>query len=164
MLKPEQITIIVDTREQTPLDFKIKDIQIPTEIATLRTGDYSCKGLEHKIAIERKSLPDLLGCIGNGRERFEHELQRMKAYETRALVIESSWREIEFGQYKRSKLHPNSVLGSLISWQERYSIPIMMVDNHARAGAFVARLIYSAVKQRYTEYFQFFSKETPKDK
>ena len=157
-LKPQDITIIVDKREQTPLSFNIKDISIPTELGTLQTGDYSVKGLESKISVERKSLSDLLGCIGNDRERFERELERISAFETRALVIESTWEEIEAGNYYKSKVHPNAVIGSLLSWQEKYSLPIMMCVDHERTGLMTARLLFSAVKRRYSEYYQFFKK------
>jgi len=156
-LKPTDFTIVIDSREQTPLNFKIKDFEIPTLVKALPTADYSVKGLEQHIAVERKSLPDLVACVTRERERFEKELQRLQAYPTRLLVIESTWSEIEAGNY-RSKTNPQSVVGSLISWQERYSIPIMMCENHTRAGLMTARFLFSAVKRRYFEYAQFFKK------
>lgn len=65
-LKPEQVVAVVDTREQLPLDLA----PLQTVAGTLSTGDYSVRGLEHAIAIERKSLGDLLGCVGQHRERL----------------------------------------------------------------------------------------------
>jgi DNA excision repair protein ERCC-4 len=62
-LRPEQVVAIVDTREQLPLDLA----PLAVEVGTLATGDYSVRGLVDVIAIERKSLPDLLGCIGQDR-------------------------------------------------------------------------------------------------
>ena len=38
-----------------------------SERGGLYTGDYSIKGLERFVAIERKSLDDLMGCLGFGR-------------------------------------------------------------------------------------------------
>jgi hypothetical protein len=35
--------------------------------------------LEHVVAIERKSLGDLIGCIGVERERFDRVVQRLLA-------------------------------------------------------------------------------------
>lgn len=157
MFKPTDFTIIVDSREQTPLNFKIKDFEIPTIEKGLPTGDYSVVGLEDHICVERKSLADLVGCVTSGRDRFERELMRMQAYPTRLLVIESTWSEIEAGKY-RSKTNPQSVVGSLISWQERYNIPIMMCENHTRAGLMTARFLFSAVKRRVIEHQRFFKK------
>ena len=62
-----------------------------TEAATLATGDYTVKGLEHVVAVERKSLPDLLGCIGRDHARFDREVLRLLAYPVRCLIVESTW-------------------------------------------------------------------------
>ena len=70
-LKPEHVTALVDSREQTPLDLS----PLAVEVATLPTGDYSVRGLEHIVVIERKSLPDLLAVIGRDRRRFDREVQ-----------------------------------------------------------------------------------------
>ncbi len=144
-LKPEQLTAIVDTREQLPLN--LDPLQVTED--TLTTGDYSLVGLEHLIAIERKSLPDLIGCCGRERERFERELQRLQAYPTACLVIESSWAEIDRGQW-RSKIKVATVRNSLISWTSR-GLPIALVDDHERAGQFVARLLFTTAKRHYGE-------------
>ena len=69
MLKPEDITAIIDTREQQPLA-----LELDTVPGTLATGDYSVHGLEDLLTVERKSLDDLLGCMTSGRPRFEREL------------------------------------------------------------------------------------------
>lgn len=149
MLKPEQMTVVIDSREKTPLSFEIKGLKIPTQIGSMPTGDYTLLHLEDEICIERKSLPDLLGCIGRDRIRFEKELHRLMAYPVRALVIESNWKTIEGGNYYKSKVSPQSVIGSLLSWQHRYGIPIMMLDNQERASRFVARFFYSFAKSQY---------------
>ena len=48
----ENLTAIVDLREQLPLDLS----PLRTIRGTLATGDYSVQGLENIVAIERKSL------------------------------------------------------------------------------------------------------------
>jgi len=68
-------TIIVDSREQTPLVFA----HLPFIVSGLPTGDYSVKGLEDDFTVERKTLSDLYGSLTSGRERFMRELQRMRA-------------------------------------------------------------------------------------
>ena len=105
-IRPEQITAVIDTREQMPLDLA----PLRVEIATLTTGDYSVKGLEHVIAIERKSLSDALSCIGQQRERFDKEIQRMLAYPTRAVVVETTWADLSAASGgHRSHPRPRSV-------------------------------------------------------
>ncbi|MCC7291439.1 MAG: hypothetical protein IT449_05175 [Phycisphaerales bacterium] len=91
-------TIIIDTREQAPFTFA----NLPSEPGTLDTGDYSVRGLEHLVAVERKSLDDLLACVGRERERFKRELQRLRAYRFRLLIVEASAADLEQGTYPQA--------------------------------------------------------------
>jgi len=144
-LKPEAVTAIVDTREQRPLDLA----PLATEAGTLTTGDYSVKGLEAIVAVERKSLGDLLSCIGTERERFEREVQRLLAYPVRALVVEATWPAIEAGGW-RSKVTPAAAVGSLLGWVAA-GLPVVMAGDHARAGRYVSRLLFTAARRRWRE-------------
>ena len=144
-LKPENLIAVIDTREQLPLDLS----PLRVERATLTTGDYSVRGLEHVVAIERKSLGDLLSCIGMERQRFEKEVQRLLAFSTRALVVEATWQQIEAGEW-RSKIKPQAALGSLLGWVAA-GLPIIMAGDHERAGRYVSRLLYTAARRRWRE-------------
>ncbi len=144
-LRPEQVTCIVDTREQMPLDLA----PLRTTIGTLATGDYSIVGLESVVAIERKSLSDLLGCVGQERERFDREVMRLLAYPVRAIVVECSWADLEQGGW-RSKVTPAAAVGSCLGWVAA-GVPIIMADDHARAGRYVSRLLYIAARRRWRE-------------
>jgi hypothetical protein len=66
-----QKNITVDTREQKPI--KLKDYQITNE--KLEFGDYSCDKL---LAVERKSLNDLVSTLSSGFDRFNREVARAK--------------------------------------------------------------------------------------
>ena len=148
-LDPASVVCIIDTREQLPLDLA----PLRTEPGTLPTGDYSLRGLEHLVCIERKSLDDLLGCVGRDRERFERELMRMMAYPVRVLLVESTWGEIELGQW-RSKVTSSQAMGSLIGWAAM-GIQLAMVGDHSRAGRFASRLLYTVARRRYAELRSF---------
>jgi len=149
-MKITDITAIIDTREQTPLTLEYKPGHIlSSEKGTLYTGDYSLSGLEDRVAIERKSLDDLMGCIGQHRERFEKEIIRLRGYETKAIIIESTWRKIENGNY-RSRVKPTAAIGTLMGWIAG-GIPIVLAGDHAKAGVFVARMLYITARRRYNE-------------
>ncbi len=105
--------IIIDTREQLPYKF-----ETPSEIGTVSVGDYSICGLENHIAIERKELNDLIGCLTTGRERFEKELQKGKALDYFALVIEASLKDLINGSY-RSQMQPKAAIQSLLAFSVR---------------------------------------------
>ena len=149
-ISPKQITAVIDTREQRPLDLA----PLQTERAALATGDYALGGgLEHLAAIERKSLPDLLACVGRDRGRFDREVQRLLAYPVRALVVESSWAAIEMGQW-RSKLKSSCVIGSLLGWQAK-GLPVLMLDSHERCGRYVSRMLFTVARRRWREMQPF---------
>lgn len=147
--EPSESSIVglIDTREQTPLDIA----PLRSERATLVTGDYSVKHLENIVAIERKSLTDLIGCIGKDRERFEREVQRLLAYPVRCLVIEADWAEIEMRQWPAiSKIEPKHVRGSILGWQAA-GLPVCLAGNHRRAGELVSRMLYITARRRWKE-------------
>ena len=134
-------TIIIDTREQNPLDFP----NLPTTVGALDAGDYSIVGLTHLVAVERKSLDDLLACIGRERDRFKRELQRLRAYRFRLLVVEADAADLEAGQW-RSTLQPAHVVGSLAAWTAQYGLPVWLAGDHAGAGRFVEKFLYQCAR------------------
>jgi DNA excision repair protein ERCC-4 len=114
-------TICIDTREQTPLVFR----NLPSQAATLYSGDYSANGLENMLAIERKSVADLVACcVGDDRDRFERELHRLRGFRFKRLLIVGTRAEVESHRY-RSNIAPKSVLSTLAAFEVRYEIPII---------------------------------------
>ena len=140
-------TIIIDSREQVPLDFP----NISTVIGTLTTGDYSIAGLENIISVERKNHDDLLACIGRDRDRFKAELQRLRAYRFRLLVVEADAVTLETGDW-RSSLHPSHVLGSLAAWTAQFALPVWLGGTHDACGRFVERYLYQAARTVAMDY------------
>ncbi|MGR3221209.1 MAG: ERCC4 domain-containing protein, partial [Candidatus Anammoxibacter sp.] len=123
-LKKTDLTILVDSREQMPLEFK----EAKTEVVTLDTGDYSLLNFQDEICIERKSLDDLLNTLGKNRERFMREVQRMRGFEYAALVIESPLWEIVSGNW-RSQISPVSVFGSLQSLSVSHGVHVFWCES-----------------------------------
>lgn len=148
-LRVGDIVAVCDTREQAPLD-----LLIPTITGTLKTGDYSVRGLEHLVAVERKSLADLLVCVGRERERFDACIQRMRGYEVRVLVVEAGWGAIELGQW-RSKLRPSQVKAALYSWMKHVSV--VCVPERQTAAAIVSGILFSAARERWRQLQSFYS-------
>ena len=127
-------TIIIDTREQTPLPFA----NLTTERATLATGDYSVKGFENDFCIERKSVADLVQSATFERERFERELVRMRGYSFRRLLIVGTLADIEAHRY-RSQTNPKSVIASVTAFEIRYQLPVCYSPTPEAAAVQVER-------------------------
>ena len=124
------MTILVDSREQKPFTFERYDVQI--QPGTLSVGDYSLYSLEDKVAVERKSLPDLVQCLGRERERFERELQRGAALDAFAVVIEAGWTDLAGGNF-RSQLNPHAACQSTLAFMARYRLPFLFAGSRPAA-------------------------------
>jgi DNA excision repair protein ERCC-4 len=129
-----------------------------TITGTLAEGDYSVVGLESLIAIERKSLPDLVSCCAVERERFERELQRLLAYPTRCVVVEARWSDLEAGDW-RSKVTPQSVTGSVLAWIGM-GVPFLFAGDRGAAQRATGRLLFVAARRRYRELRALVNAET----
>jgi ERCC4-type nuclease len=128
----------VDLRERRPYRFH------GAITKALSTGDYSILGLENCIALERKSLPDLLSVIGQSRRRFERELNRLAQIQYAAIVVEGNFADL-FAN-KRSKLHLKTVFGTLVAWSWHHGIPIWFACNRALAEQLTLKLLIKAAK------------------
>lgn len=151
MLKrTDDIVVIIDTREQAPLDF---GPDITCIRGGLATGDYSMQGFEDLITIERKELSDLVSCVvsdsksneeaetkKNNRARFERELLRMRSYRCKAVMIEATLAQVEKGGW-RSQVKPASVLGSIAAWRVKYGVEFIYAGSHALAAGETLRLL-----------------------
>lgn len=129
--------ILIDSREQAPLRFSAA---VEVQRATLPTGDYSLAGATDRVAIERKSLPDLVACCGPERERFLDCCRRLQAYELRAVVVEASTDHVWAHTY-RSRMLPQSVIGTTIAIFADYGLPVVWAGDAHGAAHFVERLL-----------------------
>ena len=84
-LKPAQdIKILIDTREQHPLEFK------NSEVKKLDVGDYTAaEPFYSDTYIERKSIQDFYGTFYNptNLERFKREMERAESYGFYVIVV-----------------------------------------------------------------------------
>ena len=121
-------TVVIDTREQVPYAFADRltssrdpvGVAVLTQFAALPSGDYSLAGLQHKVAVERKSLADLYSTLGSGRARFTRELARLAEMELAAVVVEAEWSRVLTDPPTHSQLNPKTIIFSVIAWQVRH--------------------------------------------
>jgi ERCC4-type nuclease len=130
----------IDTREQRPYPL------LPSVRKTLRTGDYSVLGLEDRVTIERKSQKDAYATLGQDRDRFERELERMAEMDYAAIVLECSLSDFLIPPV-RSRVNPQSAIGSVVAWTVRYRIPVFFADGRTGGAALVRRLLERYVRE-----------------
>lgn len=119
---PLGLTLITDTREQLPYKFK----GIPNVVHKLTSGDYSIKGMESMVSIERKSQSDFYGTITKGRDRFKRMLQRMADSNTefKGMVIECTEEQLMTPETSYSNIHINSVYATIIAFEVKHNLHI----------------------------------------
>jgi DNA excision repair protein ERCC-4 len=144
---PNDFILVVDTREQDAL-FKrpVKGLVMVRD--TIPAGDYSVRGFESEIVIERKSINDLYGSMFSDWDRESKKLLKIAEYRRKWLLIEG--REDEVLQFQQfSTVHPNSMRGRLVSIQVRLGIPIYYASTRKDAERFVLDILtkYYRVKR-----------------
>jgi ERCC4-type nuclease len=144
-LQLEQLTAIVDTREQ--MAWNLEPMKIVAK--GLDVGDYSILGLESVIAIERKSLADFVMCCGGERERFQRELDRLRGWPVHAVIIEASWGEFQMAQW-RSKLTSKQVMASFVSWVAQ-GHTLILAGNAENAALVCRGILFYAARYRMRE-------------
>ncbi len=153
------IRVVVDTREQAPLDIT----DYPTERATLPVGDYGIAGFSDwdnpAFIVERKSLDDLVGSLTTGRDRFIRECEKMRAFRFHALVIEAREEDVTCHRYQ-SAATPQSVLQTLCALQVRAGLHILWCADPDGAARAVERLVRQFVRGIEKDYRRLWQSDT----
>ncbi len=142
------LPIVIDSREQRPFAFHARPATV--QVGTLEAGDYSLAGFERQIAVERKSLQDLVGCLGRERERFERELVRLRGYDVAVVVVEAAQIELRLGRY-RGGLNPAAAWQSVIAFSSRYRVPFVWSNNREDAEGIVYDILRHFACDRWRE-------------
>ena len=134
--------IITDTREQTAFTFPHNQV----ELGTLKTGDYSLKGMTEEVGIERKSVSDAISSVFAGRDRFKKEWERGKEFKYFAIVIEGNKKSIlkevrknnarNKGSYTKKINLPGqveSIVNTHLHWSVKYNVPVVFCKDRVEA-------------------------------
>lgn len=155
-----KLPIVVDTREQRPLDFSaFGDVRIVR--AKLWPGDYSLQAASRILAIERKSVSDLIGTMKSGYaglsattpKRFDCELLGLcgvKYLGGRAFVLvepdgyaESAQEQIEAWHYQ-ADIKPDTVMAFVETIRHGWRIPVILANSRAHAAEVVVAAVRAA--------------------
>lgn len=157
MTKEKTLEIVIDTREQNFFPFPNADV------GTLNVGDYSVKGYEKLISIERKAISDACSSVISGRERFEKEWIRAKDYKYFAVVIEGTIKDMRdyltkqyYIMYKtpiarkkymwRLTSQLKAVPHTYISWSAKYKVPVFFCDDRNQAMEVTEQFLKDCIK------------------
>lgn len=133
------LTIVCDSREQNSLSFHgfrgVKTVR-----SGLKTGDYSIQGYEDQITFERKSVQDLVGTLIGGHERFLREMERMRAYKVRYILIEHS-PEVLYMYCARHGWQRkfNTIIQSLLAYACHYQVRVRFCKDREDMTSYIVK-------------------------
>lgn len=133
------ITIVQDSREQTPLSFhNFRGIE--TVRQGLKTGDYSVLGHESEICFERKSVQDLVGTLIGGHERFLREMERMRDFKAKYILIEHSPEILYAYCAKHGWGHKfNTIIQSLLAYACHYQVRVRFCKDREDMANYIVK-------------------------
>jgi hypothetical protein len=127
-------------------------------VRKLETGDYSIEGMEDKLCIERKGrLSELAINLGSDKRRFMDEIERMKKFPFKFLVLEFSLQDVmDFPErsdipeekWPTLKITNKYILKMLIEFQMYDDIHVIFCENRKNA-----KLVVNSILKRINEYY-----------
>ena len=137
MINYNDFHIIIDTREQQPWIFEHHSVSNEK----LDTGDYSVRGLETTLCIERKkSVSEIANNITE--KRFKDVIDRMKQYKYSFLLLEFDLEDIlkyPVGSnvpkrlWDKIKISPNFIIKHLVELQIFFDIKVLFCGGSSNA-------------------------------
>ena len=145
MNKSPESKLIVDSRENLPLEFR-PGVFDSIVVKGMPFADYwlQVDEIEYPIMFERKGLGDLFGTMGNGYDRFKVEMQKAKNMDCHLmLLVEGSIQDVWRG-YEHSQISGESMLKKLAMLRVRYDLEVHFFNNRREMARFIEE-IFSAV-------------------
>ena len=149
--KTGRLKLIVDTREQKPLEFN-EDVFDEVVREGVPVADYWAEldGVQLPLVFERKGMGDLFGTMTKGYQRFKREIERGKEHKLQiVLLIEGSMRDVAAG-YKHSKFEGKSMLKKLAMLRVRYDLEWHCFNDRAEMAKFI-ELHFDAVRRNFSK-------------
>jgi ERCC4-type nuclease len=153
-MKEYDFTVIIDTREQQPWEFK----NYAVANRKLDTGDYSVEGLEHLLCVERKkSVSEFANNIVES--RFKDVVMRMSQLKYSFLLLEFDLNDILIypigstvpkRMWDKIKISPAFILKHILELQLNHNIKVLFCGDSDSASKIAEHILK---KVHYIERF-----------
>lgn len=151
-------TVIKDTREKVgSWDFSFAEDCTNQEVGTVKTGDYTLRGYEDILCIERKRTTGEVAInLGSKWKTFERELERMSTYVYRYIILEFAISDvlnfpvnssIPRNQWDKLRMNGKFLLKKLNEIEEKYGIEIIYAGSKEEAEQKVLEIFRDVIKQ-----------------
>ena len=139
----QKYVILKDTREKNGWNFEFSERCLAVANWGLKTGDYTARGLEKELVIERKaSTGELAMNLGKKRKAFEAEIERMSNFRWRYVLCEFSIDDlmnfpvnsgIPEKQLQFVRMNGKFMWKKLCEYQEQHGVQVIFCDNKQNA-------------------------------
>ena len=116
------------------------------EKTSLFTGDYTIKGLESILTIERKSLGDWVKTCIHDWIRFRKQLYRMAGMDLAAIVVEANVGDVWERKYETEAL-PQSIIGKAHACLIDHGVPVIWGGDRKYCIPLVERIFIQAAEK-----------------
>lgn len=150
----KKISVIRDTREQNGWVFEESERCAGTIVDTLQTGDYTLKGFEELLRIERKgSIAEFASNVTQA--RFERELERLEDFPLAFLILEFDMADIALfpasaklppKALKNIKITAQFIMKRLMEFQVKYKTKVLLTGGR---GKEVASSLFKRVIEKH---------------
>ncbi len=141
----EQLEVLVDAHERYAYAFSSQQVSILKR--ALPCGDYAIAVDEELVAsVERKSIPDLVSGLTNGKLRFQ--VAHLSAIPRAAVVVEDRYSQL----FRHNFVRPAVIADALAELQVRWpNVPIVFCENRQLAEEWTYRFLAAAHTWASTE-------------
>ena len=150
--------IIIDSREQLPLEFKVGGNITDVSVRGLPIGDYAAEwepesnkpetNCEMPIVFDRKNISDLFGTLSSGMDRFKKEIERANENKIQLiLIVEGSICDV-LGGTKYSSIEGKTILKTMFSLFVKYNVIPVFCNNRSEMIRFIVET-FEAIGRNY---------------
>lgn len=138
--------ILVDTREQRPLEFGCD-----WKRKGLKFGDYGAEfapTYQYPVVFERKSIGDLFGSLTFGYDRFRRMFDRAAKSNFKVIIAIEGTREKVLKGYPHSQRDPESVIKQLETIHNKYGVAHIFFPSRIAMAHYIA----DYYREHYEQY------------
>ena len=148
---PKVIEVFQDDREKNPWTEGYLGAGFKVTRKRLQTGDYTIKGMEDIVCIEKKSgWAELLMNVSSrvNRENFIKELRRMSVFPVKLLVVHADISKIAT-THTFGDTSPLILYGWVVNVVIEYGVNILAVGNKRKSQRLIQELFKRIVEYNY---------------
>lgn len=158
-MNQSKFTILRDNKEKVGIwDFSFSNLVKSVDVVHLKTGDYTIKGLEDLICLERKKTTGEIAInLGQKYKQFSAELERMSTIKYKYVICEFTIENLtEFPTnsgipkylWKHIRVSGKFLLSRINSLSETFGVEFIFAGNKTNAEQKAIELLTNAYSQR----------------